>query len=213
MSSTFDAKTEMKAAMDRVNYWNAWGTTKPTNSQMFGIALAVLLPLALYHAVLPPSTNSGSAVDRISLLLNLQVIPALVLLFCIFFSGLQRIPSSAAAAHDPAAAYVANIMPIQVHAANRAFINTRAIRTAACHVQCAGAARAAAADQLAGGALLDVGRRPRAVRCRVRQERLRPHDRLSSHFHPHAGGSGLHGLPGSLRQQQPVMTKIKPQTH
>lgn len=115
---------------DRIKYWDkTYGSILPTNSAHAGIAIASLLPYALYNYVIPDehiflSGELGSFEQRLGLLFSLQVLPAMVAVFYIGYTGLTRIPYSPAAAHDPAAMYASNKMPIEVHAANRAFTNT-----------------------------------------------------------------------------------------
>lgn len=126
MAAQEAAKAETTAALDRINYWNnTWGTTAPTMAAPLGMVLAAVLPLTFYTILPAPSGGEGACgLDgRLAVLLNLQIFPALVGLFYIVFTGSQRI-TTPAAAHDPAAAYKAQIMPMTVIAANRAFTNT-----------------------------------------------------------------------------------------
>ena len=85
--------------------------------------ISAVLPAVLWRA-LPELIDADTAIARVELLLKLQLLPALVVAFCVIVTGAQRIPSSFVAAHDPAAAYYTNMMPMNVIAGKRAFINT-----------------------------------------------------------------------------------------
>ena len=114
--------------MDQIRWWDTvYGSTNPTLAGQAGLVLAVALPYTLYHTTIlpePKMPNDGTPQERLELLLSLQVLPALVVVLYVVLTGLQRIPHSPAAAHDPASMYAAGLMPARVHAANRAFINT-----------------------------------------------------------------------------------------
>ena len=116
-----------KVGMTQIKWWNeVYASTDPTLAGKIGTVVAVVLPYTLYHKILPEPNmpNGGTQEERLDLLFSLQVLPALVVVFYIALTGLQRVPHSPAAAHDPANMYAACLMPPKVHAANRAFINT-----------------------------------------------------------------------------------------
>jgi hypothetical protein len=126
-------KADQKDSLDRVVYWNnIYGKTDPTTAGKAGTALAFVLPYSLYNfaplqaflEALSSMEVEDTPLSRIAILFSLQLIPASVFAFYVMFTGLTRIPSSPAAAHDPAALYATGQMPSQVHAANRAMINT-----------------------------------------------------------------------------------------
>mmetsp|Transcript_54150 Transcript_54150/g.131398 ORF Transcript_54150/g.131398 Transcript_54150/m.131398 type:complete len:218 (+) Transcript_54150:444-1097(+) len=132
---TTDDSSSSEAA-ERIKYWDkVYGTLDPPKSANVGLFLAATLPYFLYNHILPNiddhsvftvKEEGGTAAfeHRIKLLFSLQILPAVVSFVYIWVTGSVRIPYSPAAAHDPAAMYAANLMPVQVHAANRAFANT-----------------------------------------------------------------------------------------
>ena len=126
-SSSVDAvaKKTTKTALDRVSYWNeTYKTIDPTTKGKIGVLLAFLIPYVLYNYVVPEPSSSCDISGRLELIFALQLLPACVMLFYVTYTGLLRVPSSPVAAHDPAAAYATNQMPLAVIAGNRAFVNT-----------------------------------------------------------------------------------------
>ena len=135
-SSNYSSSSSSSEADERIKYWDTvYGTIDPPKSATVGMIIAATLPYVLYNHILPSLSyelfllkeeegGSSSFEHRIKLLLSLQILPAVVAFVYIWVTGLARIPYSPAAAHDPAAMYAANLMPVQVHAANRAFTNT-----------------------------------------------------------------------------------------
>ena len=125
-TSMASTKEEVRAALDRIKYWNnTWKTTAPTGAAPIGMVIALILPTVLYN-VLPAPSNPDvcSSIGRISLLVQLQVFVALIAFYYILVTGSIRVGVSPAAAHDPAAMYATNTMPMAVLGANRAFRNT-----------------------------------------------------------------------------------------
>eukprot|EP00040_Diaphanoeca_grandis_P025157 m.139011 g.139011 ORF g.139011 m.139011 type:complete len:206 (+) comp30029_c2_seq4:59-676(+) len=119
-------KDAMKYALDRATYWDTvYKSSNPTIAGQLGVLVAFILPTLLYNLLPGPSTDAPcEPMGRIQLLFTLQLFPACVLFYYVVVTGLQRVPVSPTAAHDPAAAYVTGQMPMSVIAANRAFINT-----------------------------------------------------------------------------------------
>lgn len=113
--------------LEQIQWWNeVHATTDPTRATHYGMAIACAFPYVLYYHILnqPNMPDGGSQEERLDLLLSLQLLPSIVVVIYIMWTGLQRIQHSPAAAHDPADMYAAGLMPAKVYAANRAFINT-----------------------------------------------------------------------------------------
>jgi hypothetical protein len=109
---------------NRARYWNSeYGSTSPPGLWApAGFVLSFALPFFFYSVL--PEVFPVSPLDRVVLVGKLQLWPAGVFLLFIFLSGLPRVQSSPAAAHDPAIAHKLNDMPVTYIAALRAISNT-----------------------------------------------------------------------------------------